>query len=663
MNSTVGSSSSSEVDLTIHALKDFLSGGSTPPPIPDSNAAYVRPLVAAELLAAITGSDAPAGSQDYPTSSFDHQDRGEPGPVGDHSSGHQKEERARQLFIDYGYLDQAINSLRSNESPEERAEAARTLGIIGSERGTAPLVAALFDDAPQVREAAEKALGNIGDPSVSIGPISTLISSEMDYGGPYVVGPSDTEATPVEESKITSVGEVGTNVEIGGKSSLQQLTVDNAVAKTSPALKELDQIRKDIVELERLLVEAVAARKEADKEVLVRAEQESAFRAEVAVRRREDEEVRRRAEEKAARRRSEDDRKMAAEQLGRHQAELEAQRFAEEEERLRREVGSLMQTSGEITRERAEVDASEFATAAEARRLEAEDSLRIAKERYHAELKRLRDEEEELHRSTEEATAQRIGVEVLRREAEAQARRLAGEKQQLAESIAALDAEAQLLCESEAKARVEHEKIHQQVEAVLRVNEDISTRRAEIEAQKQKAFNEVERLKEAQERTQAAERIRREAETERSQREEELSQQVEREQRLLAEIRHRAEAEQQRVEEASRLRAEEQDRRLAELEALRAEMEIVSQQRTAKEHRLNSEVEGLRAGEREALTRIDQAESLRKRAGETLHVAAEKIQRIEAEARRSAMEDQRVLDKLEETRRNLDLGAQARADQ
>lgn len=315
-------SANSEVELAISALKDFLSGSSTAPTILDTGDADVRQLVAAELLAAITGSDeeAASSSQDQPSSRFEQQDNGELVPPKDHSSGYQKQERARQLFIDYGYLDEAISSLRATESPEERADAARTLGIVGSQRGTASLIAALFDDAPEVRKAAEEALGRIGDPSVSIGPISTMISGDIDYGAPYMVRPSEAETTSVEEIEIGSSGEgAPANVHSdAGEISLQQTTANDTdtVTEASPEFEELDQIRNNIAELERILVEAVAARTEADRQASVRAEQESAFRAEAAARRREDEETRKRAEEKAARRRSEDDRKMAAEQLG-----------------------------------------------------------------------------------------------------------------------------------------------------------------------------------------------------------------------------------------------------------------------------------------------------------------------------------------------------------
>lgn len=664
VNTAVQWSFSSAAELS--ALQDFLSGGSTAPTILESRDTDVRQLVAAELLAALTDSDAEAArSQDHSPSPFEQQDNRVLTSPKDSSSDHQKQERARQLFMDYGYLDEAINSLRATESPGERARAARTLGIVGSQRGTAPLIAALFDDAPEVRKAAEEALGQIGDPSVSIGPMSNMTSDDLGYRPSYVGRPSEAEVT-VEETEVGLAEEVAiTHVHSDEENFALEQSISRdpkAVAEASPAL-ELDQIRKDIVELERQLVEAVAARKEADKEVLVRAEQESAFRVEAAACRREDEEARKRAEEKGARRRSEDDRKMAAEQLGRLQAELEAQRLAEEEERLRLKASRLRQAAGEMARQRAEFEDRDFAVAAEARRMEAENSLRKAEERYNAELKRLRSEEEALHRATEEATAQRIGVEAQRREAETHARRLDGEKKQLGEAIAAHDAEAQRLREVEAQVRNEEEELNHQVEVLLRVSEEVATRRAEVETESLNAVAELQQLKQVQERIQDAEKIRRETETKRLQLETELSQGVEKEQELLAEIRRQAEGEQQRLEDASRLRAEEHDRRVAELEALRVEIEIAAQLRVEKERQLNSEIESLRAAEREALTHIGQVESLRNRAEETHRLAAEKVQRIEAEARRRTMEDQRVLDKLEETRRNIDLEAHARAEQ
>lgn len=709
-------SSDSEIELAVSSLNDFLSGAPTVPSILDTKDPNIRKLVAAELLAAITSleREAPSWAQVQSPLPSEQQDDGELDSAQDLIPGRQKRERARQLFTDYGYLDDAINSLRATESSADRVEAARILGIVGSKLGTAPLIAALFDAAPEVRQAAEDALGQIGDPSVSIDPISTMTSRAVNYETPSVVESkeakiaSDAEAafdsetaaeakpassteadseTPAEtepasseeadsyaEAASAEESEIGSSAESAilsfhsekGKFALEQITAKDTTADAagiSSASEDLDRIRQSVVEVERQLVTVIAARKDADTEALVRAEQESAFRGEAAARRREDEEARKRAEEKAARRRLEDDRKMAAEQLGRLQAELEAQRLAEDEERLRVEVASLKQAVDEMIRQRAELEANERDAVVDARRLEAEDSLRKAEERHNAELKRLRSEEEALYRATERANAQRIEVEAERREAETQVRRFDEEKKQLAEAAAARDAEAQRLRGAEAQAHSEQEELHRQVEAMVRMSEEIATRRAEIEAQGLNALTEVEQLQEEQERMQGAERIRREAQEERLQLEAELSQQVEKEQSLLAEIRRQAEDEQQRLEEAFRLRTEEQDQRLAELETTRAELEAAAQQRSESEHRLNLEIEGLRAAEREALTRIGQAESLRTRAEDTHHVAAEKVQRIEAEARRRTMEDQRVLDKLEETRRNLELEAYGRAEQ
>lgn len=671
-------SESSDAEATLSALNDFLSGALADLAILDSRDDAIRRVVAAELLVVMAGSHKETAGSDYPQSSSppddpsntDHEEHdvrqlqqsvtphGLPASRPQSHQGEQSgvqeqgqtQQRARQLFIDQGYLDEAISSLRAADSADERAAAARTLGIVGSQRGTAPLIAALFDDAPEVRAAAEQALGQIADPSVSIGPMSTFINGDIDYGAPYVVRPPEAEPAKVEEAGVTTAAAATVSQGEEQESSSEQPL--DVVTEPADALPEPDPIKKEIDELERRLVVAVAARKEAETEALVRAEQESNFRAEAATRRREDEEARKRAEEKAARRRSEDDRNLAAEQLGRVQAELEAHRLFEEEERLRLEANNLRQTAAELWRQKAE-----------ARRLAAENALREAAELYDAELKRLSSEEEELYRAIAEVAARRTEIEAERREAEAQVRQLEEEKGQLSAAQTALSAEAESLREAENHNRAEQELLRQQAEAMRRVADEIAAHWNELETEKLRAEVESEQLREAQARMQAAEETRRRAEAERLQLEAELAQQVETEQRLLEEIRRRTAGEQERLDEASRKRVEEQDRRLAELEAFREETEIEAQQGAEKERQLNSEIESLRTAEREARTRIEAVEALRHRAAETHHLALEKVQRIEAEARRQTMEDQRVLDKLEEVRRNLVLEAQGRADQ
>src|SRR6185295_385167 len=72
------------------------------------------------------------------------------------------QQRARRLFVEYGYLDEAIHALLDTD-PAERIAAARILGEFGSDFATPALVATLLDNEPKVRNAAAAALMQIGD--------------------------------------------------------------------------------------------------------------------------------------------------------------------------------------------------------------------------------------------------------------------------------------------------------------------------------------------------------------------------------------------------------------------------------------------------------------------------------------------------------------------
>ena len=95
------------------------------------------------------------------------------------SQDFEEQERARQLFIDHGYFDEATRRLKSAESPADRAAAARKLGIVGSQLATAHLIAALFDDVPEVRRAGAEALIQIGDPGVGTAALNAILIGEM----------------------------------------------------------------------------------------------------------------------------------------------------------------------------------------------------------------------------------------------------------------------------------------------------------------------------------------------------------------------------------------------------------------------------------------------------------------------------------------------------
>ncbi|HKC62139.1 MAG TPA: HEAT repeat domain-containing protein, partial [Pyrinomonadaceae bacterium] len=112
------------VDLEV---KNVLSGESYDESIIGASDAGTRQLVATELLSALAARNL------------------------------DRRERAREVFIKHGYLDEATKNLRTADAPAERAAAARTLGFVKDKSTTPHLVAALEDEAPVVRRASVEA--------------------------------------------------------------------------------------------------------------------------------------------------------------------------------------------------------------------------------------------------------------------------------------------------------------------------------------------------------------------------------------------------------------------------------------------------------------------------------------------------------------------------
>ena len=90
--------------------------------------------------------------------------RDETGGLGNSDSLKQEDERGRQPFFNPD-LDEAVENLRSATAPADRAAAARSLGESGGELGKVHLVAALFDESPEVQKAAQEALDQLGQPT------------------------------------------------------------------------------------------------------------------------------------------------------------------------------------------------------------------------------------------------------------------------------------------------------------------------------------------------------------------------------------------------------------------------------------------------------------------------------------------------------------------
>ena len=90
-----------------------------------------------------------------------------------------RRERAREAFMKHGYFDDATRDLRTAESENERAAAARRLSFVQDREATPHLVGALGDSSPDVRRAAVEALMDLRDPA-AIAPLNSLLQNETD---------------------------------------------------------------------------------------------------------------------------------------------------------------------------------------------------------------------------------------------------------------------------------------------------------------------------------------------------------------------------------------------------------------------------------------------------------------------------------------------------
>ncbi|HXI23737.1 MAG TPA: HEAT repeat domain-containing protein [Pyrinomonadaceae bacterium] len=91
----------------------------------------------------------------------------------------ERRERAREAFMKHGYFDDATRDLRTAESENERAAAARRLSFVQDREATPHLVGALGDSSPDVRRAAVEALMDLRDPA-AIAPLNSLLHNETD---------------------------------------------------------------------------------------------------------------------------------------------------------------------------------------------------------------------------------------------------------------------------------------------------------------------------------------------------------------------------------------------------------------------------------------------------------------------------------------------------
>ncbi len=520
------------------------------------------------------------------------------------------------------HFDESVERLRTANSSNERADAARAIGMTGNRLGNVHLIAALFDDAAEVRDAATDALAQLGDPanSSSLGP--PIHVPEI----PFADGPA---GPPVESTPLA--------------------------AEPSNA-DPLDQIR-------RRLDEAVGARAELEhhdppsvpKVFEATPETDPPFSEETALRQREEEVLQRKAAE---------EQKLIAAVAARIKAEEDAHRFAEEDARLRLEVNRLRLAAEEIARTRADLQVRREAAAERTRLADAARARHEAEALHLAEIEQLRLDEAALRNALAESARRRAEVEAAREVAHHEVRQLAEEREQLAATETARRAEAERLRrEAEERARADHQQLQNQLENMRRVVEEVAARRVEVEAAREKAVAEVQQLADIQARIQLADEARQLAEAERLAIEADVLQKAEVERQRLEEVRSRALEEQRQLEEAERQRVTEEEYRLTRLALERQRIEAEAQQRADHERQISSQIESLRLADLQARKRIEEAEARRVTAENRYQLIADQTQRMEAEARKAEIEEERILAKLDEVRRNVAIGARSATEQ
>ncbi len=328
-----------QVKAGLRAVRDFLSGHSAEAKPAHAEDKDTRELVGAELLAAMSGRNAgeiradeereKSGSETRLRSEQDdlQSQLGQGSAVikNDARSREQEQERARKLFLEHGYFDEAVENLRSAKSASARADAARALGLFGSQRGTPHLIAAMFDEDNQVRIVAEEALAQIGDPTVTEDSVDAVVMQEREESREINLSHAaihhQVEA-PEREPSVQDVavspvpsGETAVDITAPLEVETREAFITPAASNDENALAEEEvNLRGALEKLTQQLVETETARKAAEQEIQTRIEQESKLRAEAAERLREEEETRKRVAQEAEARRNQEQQSFAAEQ-------------------------------------------------------------------------------------------------------------------------------------------------------------------------------------------------------------------------------------------------------------------------------------------------------------------------------------------------------------
>jgi HEAT repeat protein len=562
-----------QVKSKLNAVKDFLAGRSNEP----------------EQIAMGTDYDSQDSSQ--------RTDATEKSQTADDLS----HKSARQGFIDESYFEDTLESLRPGRPSAERVSAARALGLIGSERATPHLIAATFDDDPELRAAAEEALELIANPKPDF-VVADTASIPQNEPTVETISSESFEAEPVnEQQEFPSLAKEPAESDTQPNFS-QQLQPDAA-----PAVS-LTEEEEETLRLERQTIEerlaavndqilaVIAAHREAETEARWRIEREAQLRTEAIARIVQEEEQRKQAEREIQERRAQELQAIAIEHDARIKAESDLEQRVTEERSLRLQFTDLNGALSDHERRRVDLELAKH------------------KARHEAEREALRQEQETLKRVTEEL-------------------------------------------------RDQQEQLKLDIEHVREAGEQVARQRAEVKAAREKAEDEAQQFAIALARMREAEEESAKAERERMQLETEIHRQLEEHRRELEEARLRQQQEHDRVEEEVRVQLAKAQAHFEEVRAMKARADAESNEFEEKEKDVLGEIDSLRILDSEARRRIAEAEAKRRATEDAYNLIAEKVQRVEAEAHTRTKEEEQMLARLEAERRRVAVEAQSRADQ
>src|SRR6476661_3429202 len=192
-------------------------------------------------------------------------------------------EQSSREFAPSEDFDQAVRDLRAGESAETRAAAARILAGAGRQRATPHLIAALFDADATVRATANEVLEQLGNSSVPNN------AAAQGFAKAPAVKPASLEQSqaPAETAKANHAPSVITQPDKPTEIVSAAVAAPESGTGKDPQqlLAEENQVRTRLQELESQILETIAARKDAEKEIRRHIESEARLRTEAAARR------------------------------------------------------------------------------------------------------------------------------------------------------------------------------------------------------------------------------------------------------------------------------------------------------------------------------------------------------------------------------------------